>query len=122
MVAVAAKRGLDIPAAQAGKVLLRRLYLPDLAAHAVQHLLPFVTDPDVEVRKAAVRALGRTKDERVAAPLINALRDTDGDVREAAVAGLSQLNDPRAIEPLTRVLGDPRHEVRWRAARALDDA
>ena len=28
------------------------------SAHAVQHLLPFVTDPDVEVRKAAVRALG----------------------------------------------------------------
>jgi len=89
-------------------------------AKAVDHLLPFVADPDSGVRKEVVRALGQTKDERALTALIHALRDVDGDVREAAVVALAQLDNQRAIEPLTRALGDPRHEVRWRAVRALD--
>jgi HEAT repeat protein len=104
---------------QMRKQAVARLVAED-GAKAVDHLLPFVNDPDPGVRKEVVQALGQTKDERALTALIHALRDADGDVREAVVVALTQLEDKRAIEPLTRALGDPRHEVRWRAARALD--
>src|SRR5439155_15199819 len=102
----------------------RRQAVERLAAEAggpaVDHLLPFAADPDSDVRKAVIRALGQIKGDQVLSPLMNALRDPDGEVREAAVVSLTALNDPRAVEPLTRALVDPRHEVRWRAAKALD--
>src|SRR5207302_1920061 len=49
------------------KVAVERLFAEN-PAEAVDHLLALANDPDHEVRKAVVQALGRTKDEKVLTP------------------------------------------------------
>jgi HEAT repeat protein len=55
-------------------------------------------------RKMAVDKLGKSKDERVVKPLINALRDTDFFVQTAAAEALGKIGDRRAVEPLINAL------------------
>jgi HEAT repeat protein len=99
-------------------------------------------------RKAAIRALGKIKDERVLAPLINQLRsdefgedatdalvelgspaveklvaalsDKDDNTRKQAVIALGRIQDPTALDPLIEKLKDKDWYTRLTAAAALE--
>ena len=85
----------------------------DLAPAAAQLL----TDPDEDVRAAAVGLAAVLEDKRLVEPLIPLLKDDDWWVRIAAAETLGRLGDPRAVEPLINALGDA--EVKWTAVEAL---
>jgi beta-lactamase regulating signal transducer with metallopeptidase domain len=62
---------------------------------------------------------GRTRDPRMAAALIEALKDTDKEVRETALHALVQMRDPRIFEPLVAALKDASADLRGQAAFGL---
>jgi HEAT repeat protein len=99
-------------------------------------------------RKAAIRALGKIKDERVLDPLIHQLRsdefgedatdaivelgspaveklvaalsDRDDNTRKQAVIALGRIQDPSALDPLIEKLKDKDWYTRLTAAAALE--
>ena len=85
--------------------------LTQLAAH----------DPEPEVRRAAVGALGlgQGHDAQVQPALLGALQDPVWRVREEAAATLGKLKLPEAVGPLIQSLQDTYWQVRQLAARAL---
>lgn len=111
----------------------------------VTGLVASLADPDLEVRKQAVTALGELGDERAVEPLLVALEDPDLAVRaEPAVArlgapavgplvrlihekgrttrasgALRRIDDKGAVTPLLAALGDADPAVRAGAACAL---
>jgi HEAT repeat protein/beta-lactamase regulating signal transducer with metallopeptidase domain len=86
-------------------------------------LLATLADPVLEVRVAAVEALGGLKDTVAVRALIDVLKkDTEATVRRAAAWALGELEDPRAIPALSDALrGDADVEVRRNAAQALGE-
>jgi HEAT repeat protein len=72
-----------------------------------------------DVRKAAVKALGRVKGGKAIEPLIDSLEDRDEAVRFEAQHALARLGK-YAIKPLRVALNDDRDQVRSGAARALE--
>jgi len=78
----------------------------------VEPLLVALNDADVEVRRAAIEALGQLGDVRAVEPLLVALNDADVEVRRAAIEALGQLGDVRAVEPLLVTLQDVNPVVR----------
>jgi HEAT repeat protein len=82
---------------------------------------PFITAlrGGADVRKAAVKALGRVKGGRAVEPLIGALEDPDEAVRFEAQHALARMGK-YAIKPLRAALNDERDQVRSGAARALE--
>jgi len=92
-------------------------------AHVVDGLVEQLEAEDLEVRHAAVVALGRIGDERATLPLVAALRDEELAVPIAEALG--RLGDGRAFETLVRLLRHPELRVRRTAVaacQALDDA
>ncbi len=79
------------------------------------------TSLDVEARRLAVKAVGRTSRATSVEPLADALTgDPDESVRvEAAAALASRAGDARARKALARAIADPSAEVAMRAAHAL---
>jgi HEAT repeat protein len=77
-------------------------------------------DEDANVRKGALQAAARIKDERTLSVVTNGLRDSNHEVRETAVRTLQRLGDAQAISALVTALEDPHATVRWSAAKALD--
>ncbi len=78
------------------------------------------SDPDDQVRQAAVYSLGHFKDAATVGALVGALKDKDDTVRSSAVASLGTLQDNRAAVPLLEVLKkDEKALIRMRAASAL---
>ena len=71
-------------------------------------------------RGDAAKALGQMGDERVVAPLVQALRDSEDAVRWEAARALSMIGEP-AVESLLNLLSDQDDDVRGRAAHALGD-
>jgi len=74
--------------------------LAKLGPSAVPPLIRALRGEDLEVRFAAVWALGRLKDPGVVDPLIAALRDESPDVRLYVAMELGELGDLRAVRPL----------------------
>jgi len=75
---------------------------------------------NIDVRKAAVYALGEINDTRAVNPLIGILmRDNCNEVREVAAYVLGEINDTRALYPLIQVLKEDESCVREEAAYAL---
>jgi len=74
---------------------------------------------DVDVRVAAVRALGRIGGPACAPSLIPRLADPEWPVRAQAARALGTTGDPAAIEPLAARLTDRAWWVRRHAAYAL---
>ncbi|MFZ5525718.1 MAG: HEAT repeat domain-containing protein [Pseudomonadota bacterium] len=79
------------------------------------------TDPDADVRRAAVGALGFAPAGGVAVlpALLTATRDAAWQVREEAATTLGKLRLGGAFQPLLDLLDDDWWQVRLRAARAL---
>jgi HEAT repeat protein len=76
-------------------------------------------DAAVEVRVAAVRALGRLNARDGRAVLASALGDTDAAVRRAAIDQIQRVNHWSDHDALTARLGDSDAAVRVRAAQLL---
>ena len=88
----------------------------------VDFLLECLTDNNFIVRREAIIALRRFKDERAGDPLIEALKDEHWDVRRNAAITLGEIGDSKAIEPLNELLRTERweHLVRKAATIALE--
>jgi len=83
----------------------------------VEPAIELLSDPDEELRSAAIAVASTFDDPRVVPATITLLRDPDWWLRIAAAETLGRLKDPRAVEPLIAVLGDP--DVKWSAVEAL---
>ncbi len=97
---------------------------PAMTAQAVAALIPALSDPTREVRRAAAYALGALADPGGVAPLAAALeeaaRSGDGGLRLVIVKALGKIGSPAGIPALRRTLD---HEstacIRAAADRAL---
>ncbi len=88
---------------------------------AVAPLLAMLKSPSVEVRSAAVSALGRlgVLDDQARTPLVAAVSDSDVRVRVAAIRALSELATRR--EECARLLVDLLGDVEWRVSSSSAD-
>jgi hypothetical protein len=60
-------------------------------ARALAALIRASTDPEADVRRTAIRALGKLQDDAVVTPLVRSLRDRDSEVRTLAARMLGEL-------------------------------
>ncbi|MET0645364.1 MAG: HEAT repeat domain-containing protein [Pyrinomonadaceae bacterium] len=74
---------------------------------------------DLEIRKAAVVALGRIGDARAAPALVEVL-DEDPELVIPAADALAKIGDPHAFEALLALVGDPHAGVRQSVVGALN--
>jgi HEAT repeat protein/beta-lactamase regulating signal transducer with metallopeptidase domain len=93
----------------------------DTTSVAVPALIQALKDPDLEVRRAAARALARYEDPRSVPAFIEALKDADAEVRATSADALGNLGDSRAVGPLSALLKDANADVRHQALSALDN-
>lgn len=87
----------------------------------IRALTEALRDPDLEVRRAAIRSLSRYKDQGTAPAFREALRDPDAEIRAAAIEGLVELRDRGAADAIIGALRDESPEVRRHAAEALSE-
>ncbi len=103
---------------------VRRQAIERIAAEggtqAVERLLPLIDDPDSQVAKAAVQALGKLKVVQALPDLQRVLRSVVADLREAAAVAITHIGDPQGVPILAQALRDPCAAVRWQAAKGLD--
>jgi HEAT repeat protein/beta-lactamase regulating signal transducer with metallopeptidase domain len=93
--------GVRLAAIQALQSREERSIVPDL--------IPLLSDPSLEVRRAVVEALSGMPDPRAIAALLQALRsDADAGVRELAAQALGNIDDERAVSGLTAALKQER--------------
>jgi len=78
------------------------------------------TDPDIEIRRAAVLALARVPGEEVFRRLMDSMSDHDWRIRAAAAAALGIRADSKALSSLHRALEDSDTYVQESAVLALD--
>lgn len=93
-------------------------------AGAVDRLVAVMVDTKrpAETREAAAGALGKLRDRKAVAPLIEMLRDRDDLLRWLATEALGKLGDAEAVSPLCHeVLADGSPNVRERAAISLGE-
>jgi cyclophilin family peptidyl-prolyl cis-trans isomerase/HEAT repeat protein len=82
-------------------------------------LLAALKNPDVGIRAAAARAIGRTKPAGGAAALRDAYRAWQDEARESALAALAQDGAAEAVDTLKAALADKDWSIRVRAAALL---
>jgi HEAT repeat protein len=82
-------------------------------------LVEQLASEDLEIRKAAVVALGRIGDARAAPALVGVL-DEDPELVIHAADALAKIGDPRAFEALLALVGDPNAGVRQAVVGALN--
>lgn len=113
--------GEDVPAlARTGEDTRRVLAWVDrMDSLEVAPLRDGLGDPDVYVRRASARLLGRSRKGEAVDVLLNAVRSGEASRREAAVLGLAYTDDERAVAPLVELLRDADPEMRGGAAWAL---
>lgn len=93
--------------------------LVELGEPAIPLLIAALRDKDEQVRKSAVLALGRIKNDQAIAPLIEMLEDKDWFTRLTAAAALESIGDERGRHAITPLLKDPDMVVRMRVERIL---
>jgi HEAT repeat protein len=82
-------------------------------------LLDQLPSEDLEVRSAAVKALGRIRDRRASLPLIELLgKDEESTI--PLIGALAAIGDPTAVDPIFRFLRSPDPAVRQAAVTALN--
>jgi twitching motility protein PilT len=79
--------------------------------------IELLSDPDDDLRAAAVSVAGMFEDPRVVPATIALLKDPDWWIRISAAETLGRTKDPRAVEPLIAALADK--DVKWTAVEAL---
>jgi HEAT repeat protein len=91
------------------------------APQVLEPLLAVASDPDIEVRREAIGALGWFNDDRALAVLVNVLKQDvePPEVRARAASALGMLGKHEATEPLLHALSDSDSTVRARATWAL---
>jgi HEAT repeat protein len=99
-----------------------RAAVVELGTPAVPPLIQALGDEDIDVRRAACRALGEIGDRQAVPPLIQALRDWSSYVRVAACEALGQIGDPQALPHLIQALEDENEDedVSWAAREAVE--
>lgn len=85
----------------------------------VDALIGVAKDPNVEVRRAAIRSLGQHRHRASLPTLREALRDSDSEVRGSALEGLSEMQDAASADAIAALIKDSDKEVRARAIEAL---
>lgn len=80
-----------------------------------------VKDPDPDVRRYAVEALGWIEDRSVVPALIAATRDPSARVRRYAAAELGRRKAPESLDALLELAKDPDPDVRWQAVMAVGE-
>ena len=93
--------------------------LVELGEPAVPRLITALRDKDEQVRKSAVLALGRIKNDEAITPLIDMLEDKDWFTRLTAAAALESIGGERGRQAITTLLKDPDMVVRMRVERIL---
>jgi len=93
----------------------------DSARAVIRALLEAARDPDLEVRRAAIRSLGRYEDPSTAPAFREALRDPDPEIRTIAIEALAEFKDRSSVGAIAAALRDENVEVRRAAADALDE-
>ena len=93
--------------------------LERFGAPAVPFFIESLESSSPHLRANAAMALGKIGDQRVALPLISALRDENWRVRSNAAFAFEVLKEPAAREPLLLALEDNNVNVRNGAAIAL---
>ncbi|HEX6161460.1 MAG TPA: PilT/PilU family type 4a pilus ATPase [Thermoanaerobaculia bacterium] len=83
----------------------------------IEPTIELLSDPDEELRAAAIAVVSHFEDPRIVPATISLLQDPDWWIRIAAAEQLGRSKDPRAVEPLIAVLADP--DVKWAAVEAL---
>ena len=83
----------------------------------IEPVIALLSDPDPEIRSAAVAIAGAFHDPRIVPATIPLLKDEDWWIRLAAADTLGNLKDPRAVDALVAALADP--EAKWSAVEAL---
>ncbi|HWF59190.1 MAG TPA: HEAT repeat domain-containing protein [Nitrospira sp.] len=90
-----------------------------LGEPSVEKLVGALRDRDENVRKRAVRALGKIKGNDAIDPLIAMLGDKDWETRLLAAAALESIGDERGREAIKPLLKDPDMVVKMRVERIL---
>ncbi len=93
--------------------------LVELGEPAVPLLIAALADKEEMVRKQAVLALGRIKNDQAIDPLIAMLQDKDWFTRLTAAAALESIGDDRGRTAIKPLLKDPDMVVRMRVERIL---
>jgi twitching motility protein PilT len=83
----------------------------------IDPVVELLSDPDEDVRAAAIGVASVFDDPRIVPATITLLKDSDWWIRIAAADALGRLKDPRAVEPLIAALADP--DLKWSAVDAL---
>ncbi|HVT43831.1 MAG TPA: PilT/PilU family type 4a pilus ATPase [Thermoanaerobaculia bacterium] len=79
--------------------------------------IELLSDPDDEIRGAAMIVAGSFDDVRIVPATIRLLEDPDWWIRITAIETLGRLKDPRAVDPIIKALDDG--DARWSAVEAL---
>ncbi|HEU5219873.1 MAG TPA: M56 family metallopeptidase [Gemmatimonadales bacterium] len=87
----------------------------------VAALMSVLKDPDVEVRRAAIRSLTNFEDPAAIPALREALRDSDAEIRSAAVEALGNMHDAASADAIAALIKDLNKEVRANAIEALTE-
>ncbi|MGZ4809817.1 MAG: PilT/PilU family type 4a pilus ATPase, partial [Thermoanaerobaculia bacterium] len=80
-------------------------------------VIALLSDPDDDIRAAAVSVASSFQDPRVIPSTIALLKDPDWWIRISAADSLGRTKDPRAVEALIMALADP--DLKWSAVEAL---
>ena len=93
--------------------------LVQLGEPSVERLIGALRDKDENVRKCAVRALGKIESSAAIDSLIAMLGDKDWETRLLAAAALESIGDERGREAMKPLLKDPDMVVKMRVERIL---
>jgi len=103
----------------AAKDLAKRVGKKDTAAVPV--LIEAFDDPNLEIRRAAVQALGKIGDPRALGTLLKGIEDENDYIRYDAAMALGSYDQPRAHDALIKALMDQSSYVRWAAGKSLGE-
>ena len=86
-------------------------------SQVVEPTIELLSDPDEDIRAAAIAVASTFEDPRLVPATILLLKDPDWWIRISAAEALGRMKDPRAVEALVAALADP--DVKWTAVEAL---
>jgi twitching motility protein PilT len=116
--AAVVKRYIRFTTTLAGFVRDRALdSLRIFGSQVVEPAIELLSDPDDDLRAAALAVASSFEDPRLVPATITLLKDPDWWIRIAAAETLGRLKDSRAAEPLVQALNDP--DAKWAAVEAL---